>query len=237
MGYTVDLLFCVVGYVLTVRVLDSHIRSTEPTVLGWVVALVCYQPFYSVIGTYYLRYDENRPWAEYFSAYPVLSACWGFGILMLVIIYGLSTAAFGLRFSNLTYRGIVTNGPYRYTKHPAYVAKNLSWWMISVPFLSSDGWGGALRHSLLLALLNTVYLLRAKTEEHHLSRDPRYVAYAAWIAEHGLLGRLRRGWRGVRRRPGSDPLDADVADPVRADATDPPVGKRSRRSESRRPRP
>jgi protein-S-isoprenylcysteine O-methyltransferase Ste14 len=224
MSYTVDLLFCVVGYVLTVRVLDSHIRSTEPTVLGWLVALICYQPFFSVIGTYYLRYDDNRPWGEYFSAYPVLSACWGFGILLLVMIYGLSTAAFGLRFSNLTYRGIVTNGPYRYSKHPAYVSKNLSWWMISVPFLSSDGWSAALRHSLLLALLNTVYFLRAKTEERHLRRDPRYIAYAAWIAEHGLLGRCWRGLRVLRRRFGANPRKSLSAPPPS-------------RSESRRPPP
>ena len=192
LSYTTDLLFCVVGYVFTVRVLDSHIRSTEPTAFGWLVALICYQPFYSVIGNYYLRYDDNRAWGEYFAAYPVLSACWGFGILALVMIYGLSTAAFGLRFSNLTYRGIVTNGPYRYTKHPAYLSKNLSWWMISMPFLSAQGPATALRHCLLLGLLNGVYYLRAKTEERHLGADPAYVAYAAWIAEHGLFARLRR---------------------------------------------
>ena len=39
------------------------------------------------------------------------------------------------RFSNLTHRGIITNGPYRYSKHPAYLAKNLSWWLVSMPFM------------------------------------------------------------------------------------------------------
>jgi protein-S-isoprenylcysteine O-methyltransferase Ste14 len=123
---------------------------------------------------------------------PNLANAWGITILALVLIYGLSTVAFGMRFSNLTNRGIITSGPYRYTKHPAYLAKNLSWWMISMPFLSVLGPAAALRHCLLLGLLNGVYYLRAKTEERHLAADPAYVAYAAWIAERGLFARLRR---------------------------------------------
>jgi protein-S-isoprenylcysteine O-methyltransferase Ste14 len=201
LGYSVDLLFCVVGYVLTLRVLDSQIRSTDTTVAGWLVALVCYQPFYSVIGTYYLAYSESDDWARHFSTLPNVGDAWGFTILALVLIYGLSTVAFGMRFSNLTNRGIITGGPYRYMKHPAYVSKNLSWWLVSMPFLSAAGPGTALRHCLLLGLLNGVYYLRAKTEERHLGADPAYVAYAAWIAEHGLIARARRSlWRLAPKR-------------------------------------
>jgi protein-S-isoprenylcysteine O-methyltransferase Ste14 len=191
-AYTVDLLFCVVGYAMTMRLFDSHIRSTEPTMFGWVVALICYQPFYSVIGTWYLRYDENGEWPQVFSAYPALSGFWGGCIIALVILYGLATVAFGIRFSNLTHRGIITSGPYRFTRHPAYVSKNLSWWLISVPFLTAADFGTGLRHCCLLGLLNTVYYLRAKTEERHLSRDPKYVAYSAWIERHGIFSRMRQ---------------------------------------------
>lgn len=200
-AYTVDLLFCVVGYVMTVRLFDSHIRSTEPTMLGWVVALICYQPFYSVIGTYYLRYDENGEWLDFFSAYPAFSGFWGGCIIALVILYGLATVAFGIRFSNLTHRGIITSGPYRYTRHPAYLCKNLSWWLISVPFLTAGDFGTGLRHCCLLGLLNTVYFLRAKTEERHLSRDPVYVAYSEWITRHGIFSRMLRIVSVRRRRP------------------------------------
>jgi len=193
-----DLLFCVVGYVLTLRLFASQIRSTDSTVSGWLVALVCYQPFYSVIGAYYLRYDESGDWAHFFyPATPHIGDTWGVCILVLVSVYGLATVAFGLRFSNLTHRGIITSGPYRYTKHPAYLAKNLSWWLISVPFLNSAGVVPALRHCVMLALLNGIYFLRAKTEERHLSRDPVYVAYQEWIATHGLIARARRWFRGA----------------------------------------
>jgi steroid 5-alpha reductase family enzyme len=86
----------------------------------------------------------------------------------------------------LTHRGIITNGPYRFTKHPAYIAKNLTWWMISLPFLA-DGGIQALRHCILLLMLNGVYGLRAWTEERHLSRDPTYVAYRQWMEANGLF--------------------------------------------------
>jgi len=198
LAYMADLVFCVVGYVLTLRLFASQIRSTDSTASGWLVALACYQPFYSVLGAFYLHYDEGADWAHYFyPAAPRIGDVWGVCILVLVSVYGLATVAFGLRFSNLTHRGIITNGPYRYTKHPAYLAKNVSWWLISVPFLNGTGWVPALRHCMMLALLNGVYFLRAKTEERHLSQDPVYVAYQEWIASHGMFARARRWFRSA----------------------------------------
>jgi protein-S-isoprenylcysteine O-methyltransferase Ste14 len=204
LSYAVDLLYCVVGYTATTRLFDSQIRSVEPTVAGWLVALICYQPFYSVIGRYYLQYDDNTFWDGWLQAFPTLRAFWAALIIVLAAIYGLCTVAFGLRFSNLTHRGIITGGPYRFTKHPAYLAKNLSWWLISVPFVSELGWSMALRNCCLLGLLNCVYYARARTEERHLSRDPTYVAYAVWMSEHGLLRGLARVLPWLRyRAPGA----------------------------------
>jgi isoprenylcysteine carboxyl methyltransferase (ICMT) family protein YpbQ len=192
LSYTIDLLFCVVGYSATIRVFDAQIRSVEPTVAGWLVALMCYQPFYSVIGQYYLQYDDATFWDNWLQVWPMGRAIWAVLIITLTVIYALCTVSFGLRFSNLTHRGIITGGPYRFTKHPAYISKNLSWWLISVPFMSELGWAAALRNCLLLLLLNAVYYARARTEERHLSTDPTYVAYALWINEHGLFRHLRR---------------------------------------------
>jgi Isoprenylcysteine carboxyl methyltransferase (ICMT) family len=191
-SYIIDLLFCVVGYSAAVRVFDAQIRSVESTVAGWLVALMCYQPFYSVIGRYYLQYDDSTFWDNWLQGWPMERAIWAVLIITLTIIYSLSTVSFGLRFSNLTHRGIITGGPYRFTKHPAYISKNLSWWLISVPFVSELGWVAALRNCLLLLLLNAVYYARARTEERHLSADPTYVAYALWINEHGLFRYVAR---------------------------------------------
>ena len=158
---------------------------------GWVVALACYQPFWSLFGRQYLAYDTSYTWGAWLWNMPVLYVIWGTGILGFTAIYVWSTAIFGARFSNLTHRGIITNGPYRWTKHPAYIAKNLSYWMIAVPFMAQGTADEALRHCLLLLGVNGLYTLRAKTEEWHLSRDSDYVAYAVWIKDHGLFRWVR----------------------------------------------
>jgi Isoprenylcysteine carboxyl methyltransferase (ICMT) family len=200
LSYMIDLLFCVIGYTATTRLLDSHMRSVEPTMLGWAAALICYQPFYSVISRSYLQYEGNRFWDSWLQPWPLLQSAWGGAIILLSLIYALCTVAFGLRFSNLTHRGIITGGPYVLTKHPAYLAKNLSWWLISVPFVVTTDMLASLRHCALLLLLNGVYFLRARTEERHLSIDPVYVEYAQWINEHGMLRGLGRIMPWLRYR-------------------------------------
>jgi protein-S-isoprenylcysteine O-methyltransferase Ste14 len=187
--FTIDIAFVSFGYCCTLKLIDSHIRSTEPTMLGWSVALICYEPFASKILPLYSDYEQDSyVWSEWLAASPLLYVIWGSVILLLIAIYTLSSVAFGHRFSNLTHRGIITNGPYRYLKHPAYLTKNLSWWMISIPFVASSGdWLFALQSCLLLVLVNGIYYLRAKTEERHLSQDPVYREYVDWIDQHGLI--------------------------------------------------
>jgi protein-S-isoprenylcysteine O-methyltransferase Ste14 len=188
--YLLDVLLAVIAYTLTLRVIDSHIRSTDPTLGGWAICLICYRPFVDAQG-HYIQYElDNLHWDQALAAYPWLYALWGGAILFLVFIYVWSTAVFGLRFSNLTHRGIITNGPYRWVKHPAFLSKNLSWWLISVPFIAGAGWLTAVQSCLMLGAANLVYYLRARTEERHLSADPVYRDYQAFIARHGLFARV-----------------------------------------------
>ena len=181
-----DVVFATAGYALSLRLFDTHLRSTDSTMLGWASALACYDPFWAVIGAQYLTYESGRAWGAIFNGHPIFWDVWAVAILTLVAIYAWATISFGLRFSNLTHRGIITNGPYRFSKHPAYIAKNLSWWMISMPFMTGP-WDVAVKHSLMLLGLNGLYALRAWTEERHLSRDPDYVAYTLWMESHGLF--------------------------------------------------
>ncbi|WP_323122350.1 isoprenylcysteine carboxylmethyltransferase family protein [Burkholderia alba] len=198
LSFTMDLMFGTVGYLCTFRILDSHVRSVEPTTLGWLVALVCYQPFWSLIANQYIHYEGSMFWDNWLISVPVLRVLWGTVIIALLITYALSTISFGLRFSNLTNRGIITSGPYRFTKHPAYITKNLSYWMVSIPFIEPLGWQIAIAHTAALIAVNLLYFMRAKTEERHLMRDPDYRAYAEWIARHGLFAKLGR-WIGLRK--------------------------------------
>ena len=208
----VDVGVIVVGYALTVRLFDSHIRSTEPTWSGWIPAVICYQPFWGLIGPNYFAYRNHMDWANIMEPYPVLQVLFAFIILGLMGIYTWASVSFGLRFSNLTHRGIITNGPYRWSKHPAYLSKNLSWWFEALPFLApfvlgfrGHGWGGhwndAMLRTLRLVGVNLIYYFRARTEERHLSRDPVYVRYAIWMERNGLMAWVPRFLRWARYAP------------------------------------
>lgn len=191
LAFLIDVGLVSMGYLLTLRLADTHVRSAEPTLFGWVVALACYEPFWFMMERQYLQYQGKLDWLQWLADSPLLATLWGAMIVSLVMIYAWATVIFCARFSNLTHRGIITNGPYRYTRHPAYLAKNLSWWLISIPFIVQDSMADALRHCLMLLLLNALYALRAWTEERHLSQDPQYMRYAAWIRRHGLFRRFK----------------------------------------------
>ena len=191
--FTIDLAFVTIGYVLTLRLFDSHIRSTEPTVLGWFSAIICYQPFFGTLSALYLAYNlDSYTWGDWLQNNEIAYVIWGSLILILLLIYALSSVMFGIRFSNLTHRGIITNGPFRFSKHPAYLSKNISWWMISIPFITQSGnFTEVIRACSMLLLMNFIYYVRAKTEERHLMQDPVYQEYALWIDNNGVISKAR----------------------------------------------
>jgi len=190
--YYIDVGIVSMGYLLSLKITDTHLRSAEPTMLGWITAVMCYQPFWSGISPQYFDYDSSYRWADWLADYPILYNIWGISILLLVIIYVWATVIFGPRFSNLTHRGIITNGPFSFTKHPAYISKNISWWLVNIPFLGAGGLMENLRSCLLLLAVNAIYTLRAKTEEWHLSFDSDYVKYALYMEEHGIFRFIKK---------------------------------------------
>jgi protein-S-isoprenylcysteine O-methyltransferase Ste14 len=189
--YLVDVHVATVGYILTLKPLDAHIRTANPYGMAWVAALVCYPPFILMNGGP-LDYTVNgSDWGYWLQGHDTLMTLWGVALAFLVGIYAWATMAFGIRFSNLTHRGVITHGPYAFTRHPAYVSKNLSWWIGSLPFLVTSGSAAdAVRNTILLAAVSGVYYWRAKTEEKHLLGDPAYQAYWAWAQRHALVPRL-----------------------------------------------
>ncbi|KMS55136.1 hypothetical protein V474_19020 [Novosphingobium barchaimii LL02] len=114
---------------------------------------------------------------------------WAAVMVALTAIYAWATFAFGLRFSNLTYRGVLTNGPYRFTRHPAYLSKNLFWWTSTLPFIVTNGsLTDAVRNTVLLGVVSGIYYWRARTEEAHLlGEDAKYREYHAWMAQNALI--------------------------------------------------
>ena len=184
--FVVDVALATVGYLLTMRPLDAHIRSATPYAEGWVAALICYPPFILMGNGGPLDYRPgtmgDQSWAYWLGDYQPLLWIWGGALVLLTAIYAWATVAFGLRFSNLTHRGILTHGPYAFAKHPAYLSKNAFWWLSTLPFLvTTSSLVDSVRNTAILGLVSGVYWWRAKTEEKHLGHDPAYRDYAAWM--------------------------------------------------------
>lgn len=205
--FLIDVQIGTVGYLLTLRPLDAHIRSGNPFLGGWMAALICYPPFVFAVmaNNGIIGYEVNTAdWAHWMQGNTVLLWVWAAWLVFLTAIYAWATVAFGIRFSNLTYRGVLTNGPYRYTRHPAYLSKNLFWWCTIMPFLVTSGNPvDMIRNTFFLGCVSAIYYWRARTEEAHLlAEDPKYREYYDWMAEHGLItSRLVRLSRLFHRRP------------------------------------
>ncbi len=195
--FTIEMGFACVGYLMTMKVFDSHIRTAEPTILGWTVALICFEPFWGFSSSNYLKYDSTFYWRNIWGINGpanngFIYIIWGMATLILIFIYVWADIAFGIRFSNLANRGILTHGPYRFCMHPAYVSLNLFLWLSSVPFISQASPWDAIRQSVFLLLLNIIYYFRAVTEERHLSQDPNYVKYGLAMNERSVFRGLFR---------------------------------------------
>lgn len=208
--FLVDVQIATVGYLLTMKPLDSHIRSANPFVQGWVAALLCYPPFVIMNQNATIDYHyQTAEWAYWFADYPALLALWAALLIWLTGVYAWATVAFGLRFSNLTYRGVITHGPYAWTKHPAYLSKNAFWWCLTLPFLVTSGDPlDSLRNTAMIVLVSLIYYWRARTEEAHMrAEDPAYVEYEEWMRKYGPVPRfvngLRRKLLGLRHGSGT----------------------------------
>ena len=199
--FLVDVQFATVGYLLTMKPLDAHIRTANPYMTGWVAALICYPPFI-LMGNggpldYHVANFASDSWFHWFGENPVMLYIWGTILVALTGFYAWATVAFGLRFSNLTHRGILTHGPYAYTKHPAYLSKNMYWWLATMPFLATNGsMGDMLRNTAILAAVSGVYYWRARTEEKHLLGDPDYKEYAEWMDRNAKIPRFFKWLKG-----------------------------------------
>jgi protein-S-isoprenylcysteine O-methyltransferase Ste14 len=188
----VDLSCFTVAYGVEHPRLGNEIKSVEPTLLGWAVALMCYPPFNPISAWALGWYETEQP--------PVNSGPWvaaAVGALMLVLMgtYAWASVALGLRGGNLVHRGVVDRWPYSVIRHPAYLCKNLFWCVGAVPaFVAACYLPPAERWFAMACVVGSsaawfgVYTLRALTEERHLMRDPAYQEYCKRVKYRYIPG-------------------------------------------------
>lgn len=177
----VDVLIFTFGYLVESPRLDNQIRSVDPSLFGWLVVLLCYPPFNIATGWVFGPAITEFPQFGNTTVHIVMNLL----LLLLMAIYASASVAMGWKASNLTYRGMVTRGPYAVVRHPAYTCKNLAWWIGAMPAIAAGFERSAAAGLLVIASVvatNMLYALRALTEEDHLRKvDGEYAAYAARV--------------------------------------------------------
>ena len=175
--FVIDTIYFVFGYSVEYPAARNEVRSVEPTFFGWVVALLCYPPFNGGVTDNYFIWASQS--AAVFDGSLVASYVLQVTALFLLWIYLWATLALGPRCSNLTNRGIVSWGPYKYVRHPAYICKNLGWFVTAIPFLLATD--RLIIGVVSLAGWAVIYFFRAITEERHLIADPDYQEYCKQV--------------------------------------------------------
>lgn len=184
----VDVVFFTIGYLVEMPCLKNEIRSVDPTLLGWTAALLCYPPFNELTASILGSSVSDFPKFED----PMTHVALNLLLLLLMAIYASASVALGLKASNLTHRGIVACGPYAWVRHPAYAAKNMAWWIASIPFVlvafGQSSFAGVTAVASVIGW-SMLYVLRAVTEEDHLRNvDDEYATYAARVRYRFIPG-------------------------------------------------
>ncbi len=171
--------FCV-GYTVEAVFLRNRIRSVEPTFLGWIVCLWCYPPFNAVSFQPFTANAWNVSLRVGWLQHEIWAVVGQALITLSWVIFAWASIALGFKASNLTNRGIVTHGPYRFCRHPAYTVKIFGW-VVGAVFFAEHG-------ALGMFGLALIYFLRAWTEERHLGLDPEYRKYCDKVRWRFLPG-------------------------------------------------
>lgn len=173
----IDLVFFTSWYLLEASFLKNKIKSVEPTVFWWIIALICYPPFNNSTTSIINSYSETL--ANFWNIYIHITL--NTLILILFMIYAWSSFSLWLKASNLTNRWIVKKWPYKYVRHPAYITKNLARFIWALPAIIISINDLDLKTFILIIFSTiswmTIYYLRAITEEKHLEKDIDYIKY------------------------------------------------------------
>ena len=191
------------GYIFASRLIGTELKKVDRTWFGWAINFSCYPPLNAAIFGAWVRYapasdvsqvyQGDPAWAYYTLSNPALLYAVGGVIIFFALIHLWGEAIVGIRAANSSSRGIITTGPFRFTRHPIYVSKCFQWAFLYFPVLNAIGFLNALQSGILFLLVCAIYAGRALSEEKLLATDEKYVKYALYMDDKSIfafVGRL-----------------------------------------------
>lgn len=163
------------GYLLSMRLLGNEVKSTDTTFSGWMFMIISYQPLCVLINMFLARTAITWPlqiWQSNFVLTLLLSSI----VPLSVILNTSADLTLGLKFSNVSYRGVISHGLYSIIRHPAYTTKCIGWAFALIPSMIASP-AMLIQGILGWIALVALYVMRALTEERHLCKFDDYKSY------------------------------------------------------------
>lgn len=190
------------GYIFASRLIDTDLKKVDRTWFGWMINLSCYPPFNAAIFGSLVTYRPAADLAPMYGDLPV----WAFHTLQSPpLMYAIATliiffafihlwgeAIVGIRAANISSRGIITTGPFAFTRHPIYVSKCFQWAFLYFPILNAIGILNMVQSGILFLLVCAIYTGRALSEERLLATNEKYVKYALYMDEKSVFAFVGR---------------------------------------------
>lgn len=175
MLWLLDMTNAALAYLIESRWLENRSRSIDMSVTGWVVCLVCYEPFSNFTGAVFpfapllATGDVNAllvPTSDFLVALKIIE-------ILLLGLHIYVDVSLGTSVANITLKQLQTRGAYGLIRHPGTTTKLLLWFVVACGY--SQFW--TLTFLFGYCAWAALYIARALTEERHLSGYAEYRAY------------------------------------------------------------
>ncbi len=190
------------GYIFASRLIGTELKKVDRTWFAWAINLSCYPPINNALFGGWVRYvpasetdaiyNGTPAWAYHTLSEPIILFIVAGVIIFMAIIHLWGEAIVGIRAANISMRGIITTGPFAFTRHPIYVSKCFQWAFLYFPVLNAVGVVNPIQSGILFLLVCAIYVGRALGEERLLSTDQNYVTYALYMDTHSLFAWVGR---------------------------------------------
>ncbi|MEE8379949.1 MAG: methyltransferase [Gammaproteobacteria bacterium] len=181
-----EILNVAVAYCLESRWLENRSRSIDLTVGGWLVCVSCYPPLNELTTTAFVfapHLSDSSTEALLFSNEIFFYSAKTLEALLLgVLVY--IELTLGTSMANITFKKLQTRGPYSLVRHPGTTFKLLFW--LAQSFIYKKFW--TVKYLFGFVMWGSIYILRALSEERHLSKFREYQAYRKKVKKRFIPG-------------------------------------------------